>query len=115
MAAPEPTLVPALSSHDGELQITDVRVSFEAKDGEPITAVDGVSLSLPAGGALGLVGESGCGKSTLARVIAGIQALDSGDVELDHASLVRRTRSQRRAIQLVFQDPFSSLNPRRTI
>jgi len=99
----------------GRLEVVDLRVSFKAKGGDPIVAVDGVSLSLPAGGTLGLVGESGCGKSTLARTIVGIQTPDSGRIELDGAVLDRRTRTQRRVIQLVFQDPFSSLNPRRTV
>jgi ABC-type glutathione transport system ATPase component len=98
------------------LGLTDVRVSFQRRGAEPVLAVDGVSLTIPAGGAVGLVGESGCGKSTLARVIAGIQKPDQGEVRLGGRPLPpRRSRSDRRAIQLVFQDPYSSLNPRRTI
>jgi ABC-type glutathione transport system ATPase component len=94
----------------------DVRVTFQRRGNHPIVAVDGVSLSVPAAGAVGLVGESGCGKSTLARVIAGIQKAEAGSVQLDGEALtVRRSRAQRRAVQLVFQDPYSSLNPRRSI
>lgn len=100
----------------GTLEIQDIHVRFHRAGHEPVTAVDGVSLSVPAGGAVGLVGESGCGKSTLAQVIAGIQRPDAGQVRLDGQVLEgRRTRAQHRAIQLVFQDPYSSLNPRRTI
>jgi peptide/nickel transport system ATP-binding protein len=100
----------------GALEVRDVRVSFHRSGHDPVVAVDGVSLSVPAGGAVGLVGESGCGKSTLARVITGIQRPDEGEVSLDGQLLAsRRTREQYRAVQLVFQDPYSSLNPRRTI
>jgi ABC-type glutathione transport system ATPase component len=98
------------------LKADNVRVSFRARDGDAIVALDDVSLTVPAGGSVGLVGESGSGKSTLARVMAGIQPPDSGTVTLDGTVLgARRTRAQHRAVQLVFQDPFSSLNPRRTI
>jgi peptide/nickel transport system ATP-binding protein len=98
------------------LKAQDLRVTFRGRDGERITAVDNVSLTVPAGGSVGLVGESGSGKTTVARVIAGVQVPDSGTVSLDDTILEpRRTRRQHRAVQLVFQDPFSSLNPRRTV
>jgi ABC-type glutathione transport system ATPase component len=100
----------------GALEVNDVRVRFQRAGHDPVVAVDGVSLTVPAAGAVGLVGESGCGKSTLARVITGIQRPDEGEVSLDGELLQpRRTREQYRAVQLVFQDPYSSLNPRRTI
>jgi ABC-type glutathione transport system ATPase component len=99
----------------GALEARDVRVSFSRR-GEAVIAVDGVSLSVPDRGAVGRVGESGSGKSTLARVISGIQQPDAGEVRLDGEPLpARRTRSQYREIQLIFQDPYSSLNPRRSI
>ncbi|MBT1164895.1 ABC transporter ATP-binding protein [Bifidobacterium felsineum] len=81
------------------------------------TAVDHVSLSLPRGGAIGVVGESGAGKSTLARVASGLIAPVEGQVLLDGQPLapIRRTREQRRRIQMVFQNPDSSLNPSHSV
>ncbi len=82
-------------------------------------AVDGVSFQLHPGEALGLVGESGSGKSTIANIIAGLLAPTSGSVTFDGHSIdmvdKHRTPDLRRRIQLVFQDPLSSLNPRRRI
>jgi oligopeptide transport system ATP-binding protein len=80
-------------------------------------AVDGVDLTVRRGEALALVGESGSGKSTLARAIAGIQRADRGQLTLDGKLLParRRSRADQRRIQMVFQDPYSSLNPRLTV
>ena len=81
-----------------------------------VRAVDGVSLAVPAGACVGIVGESGCGKSTLARLILGLHAPSSGDILVDGRALGGMGRRERaRLIQPVFQDPFSSLNPRRRI
>src|SRR5579872_1497921 len=84
-----------------------------------LRAVDRVSLDVPTGGTLGLVGESGCGKSTLARAIVGLAPVVSGSVTIDgidcSSQHVRDSRSFRRRVQMVFQDPYSSLNPRMTI
>jgi peptide/nickel transport system ATP-binding protein len=81
-----------------------------------VVAVDDISLSLPAGRALAIVGESGCGKSTLARILLGLLPPSTGTVRIDGRSLVTMDRRERaRLIQPVFQDPMSSLNPRRRV
>ncbi len=84
--------------------------------GRIVRAVDGVSLRVPAGACFGIVGESGCGKSTLARMMLGLMAPSSGEIRVDGRSLAEMPRRERaRLIQPVFQDPFSSLNPKRRI
>jgi oligopeptide/dipeptide ABC transporter ATP-binding protein len=83
---------------------------------EVLRAVDGVDLEIARGEALGLVGESGCGKSTLGRCIVGLYSPSAGEIRYAGEALsVRRTRAQRRRMQIVFQDPYSSLNPRMTV
>jgi ABC-type glutathione transport system ATPase component len=97
------------------LAVEDVHLSYGSR-GKTIIALDGVSLTLDRGEALGVVGESGSGKSSLARVIVGMTRADSGQVKLDGVALAaRRSQTQRRLIQMVFQDPASALNPRLTI
>lgn len=91
-----------------ELTFQDVSVRYGR-----FTAVDGVTLSVPTGGILGLVGESGSGKSTLARAAVGLVAPASGRILLDGEPV--RARGGQRPLQMVFQDPYSSLNPRMTI
>ncbi len=91
-----------------ELRFENVSVRF----GHRVTAVDGVDLTVPAGSVVGLVGESGSGKSTLARAAVGLVPLSGGRVTLDGAPVPTRGR---RPLQMVFQDPYSSLNPRMTI
>jgi oligopeptide/dipeptide ABC transporter ATP-binding protein len=84
-----------------------------------VHALDDVSLTLAAGETLGIVGESGCGKSTLAKVLVRLEEPTAGTVVLDGVDLTAlhgvELRRQRRRIQMVFQDPFSSLNPRKSV
>jgi len=81
-----------------------------------LKAVDGVDLAVHRGETLGLVGESGCGKSTLSRCAAGLYVPTSGSVRYAGVPLQGTpTRSQRRLVQMVFQDPYSSLNPRMSV
>jgi peptide/nickel transport system ATP-binding protein len=89
-----------------ELRFEDVTVRFGGRRG--LTAVDRVSLTVPDGAVVGLVGESGSGKSTLARAAVGLNPLRSGRILVDGAAPARG----RRPVQLVFQDPYSSLDPR---
>jgi peptide/nickel transport system ATP-binding protein len=81
--------------------------------GPPVTAVDGVSFTLHEGESLGLVGESGCGKSTLSRAILGLDPVEGGDIRIAGRSIMpRMPQDLRPSIQVVFQDPFGSFNPR---
>ena len=102
------------------LEVRDLCQYFKvAGSREPKRAVDGVSLALRRGEILGVVGESGSGKSTIARSIVGLYRPTSGSIlltgeELPPASR-RRSREQKRRVQMVFQNPAAALNPRRTI
>jgi oligopeptide/dipeptide ABC transporter ATP-binding protein len=101
------------------LSLTGVSKSFKLRGGRQLRAVSDVSLEVPAGSTLGLVGESGCGKSTLARCIVGLHPLDGGTIVFDGQDLRtldrRSMRNVRRELVMVFQDPFASLNPRRRV
>jgi oligopeptide/dipeptide ABC transporter ATP-binding protein len=97
------------------LQVRSLNVSFPVGR-RRLVAVEDVSFELAQGESLGLVGESGCGKTTVARCVVGLQRPDAGEVSIDGAVVaLARSRAERRAVQLVFQDPFSSLNPRMSI
>ncbi len=84
-----------------------------------LTAVDRVDLELPEGATVGLVGESGSGKSTLARALSGLVPIAGGEVLVDGAPVPKRhggrAVDRRRRVQMIFQDPFASLNPRMTV
>ena len=111
------------------LKVEDLRVWFPVYRGliprhaADIKAVDGVSFEVRAGETLGVVGESGCGKSTLGKAIMGLVPVTGGriwyqsnDSSVDLAGLSRRQlRPYRREIQMVYQDPYSSLNPRLSV
>ncbi len=98
-----------------ELTFDHVSVRFGSRR-RGITAVDAVNLSIPAGQIVGLVGESGSGKTTLARAAVGLTPVTGGRILLDGEPLSRRaTSAARRPLQMVFQDPASSLDPRMTI
>ncbi|MFM7779976.1 MAG: ATP-binding cassette domain-containing protein, partial [Alphaproteobacteria bacterium] len=103
------------------IEVRGLRREFRASQGlfappRRVVAVDDVSFSVPAGSVLGVVGESGCGKTTLARMILGLLEPSGGEVLVDGKRLEGMDRRARaRLIQPVFQDPFSSLNPRRRV
>lgn len=103
------------------LETDDVTCVFNVSQGfmkgtKPLHAINGVSLKVPKGEVVGLVGESGCGKSTLAAVLLGLQAPTTGDVRYSGESAAGFSRKDvARRIQPIFQDPYSSLNPTKTI
>ena len=101
------------------LELTDVEVVYQRRHRSPVRAVAGASVSVERGQIVGLVGESGCGKSTLARAAVGLVPPSAGTVMFQGrpvTPLGRRSRSAELArLQMVFQDPMSSLNPRRTV
>src|SRR4029077_480285 len=92
---------------------------FPAGIGQSVKAVDGVSFEIIEGETLGLVGESGCGKSTLARLVTQLIPVTSGKVFYGNVELTKlrgeKLRQQRRQLQVIFQDPFASLDPRMTV
>jgi ABC-type glutathione transport system ATPase component len=102
-----------------ELVVDDVSVTYRQAGRNQLRAVDGVSLTLAPGEVLGLVGESGCGKSTLARAVCGLESLSGGSIRFgDEPVTPLKMRSRPvalRRIQMVFQNPYASLNPRRRI
>ena len=102
------------------LEAAGVSKTYHRRGKEPVRAVVAASVAVPRGGAVGVVGESGSGKSTLARMIVGLESADSGDIRIDgrERTAVPRSRRERlahaRSVQMVFQDPYLSLDPRIT-
>ncbi len=121
-AAPDP--VPAKDRN--LLSVTDLRMYFPVTEGllferhiGDVHAVDDVSFDLPRGQTLGLVGESGCGKSTTGRTILRLYKPTAGQIVFDGVDITRLSgealRQTRRRMQMIFQDPYASLNPRMTV
>ncbi|MEP7271446.1 MAG: oligopeptide/dipeptide ABC transporter ATP-binding protein [Acidobacteriota bacterium] len=105
---------------EGELvEIKDLRKYFPISRGQTVRAVDGVSFSINRGETLGIVGESGSGKTTIGRCILRLTEPTSGEVRFEGQDLLGLGRGElrrlRRRMQIIFQDPYSSLNPRMTI
>jgi oligopeptide/dipeptide ABC transporter ATP-binding protein len=104
----------------GLLEIRDLVVEYKLGRGRPpLRAVDGVSLTIAPGETVGLVGESGSGKTTIGRAVLGLAPISQGTITFDGADTTHADQRQRRELssdlQVVFQDPYSSLNPTRTI
>lgn len=101
------------------LKIKNVTKQFNIQDGKKLTALDNVSLELYSGECLGIVGESGCGKSTLANIIANLETLTSGNIIYKNEDISNlsgeKLRQNRRKLQMIFQDPSESFNPRMKI
>ncbi|MEC3883424.1 oligopeptide/dipeptide ABC transporter ATP-binding protein [Halobacillus sp. HZG1] len=101
------------------LEVKDLKKHFKMGKGKSLKAVDGVSFDLYKGETLGLVGESGCGKSTTGRTIMNLYEKTSGEVLFEGKSVHDRTPKEqfhlKRQMQMIFQDPYASLNPRSTV
>lgn len=114
-----------MSDKKAILEAVDLRTWFPIKQGifsrtvGNVRAVDGVDITVNAGETLGLVGESGCGKTTFARTVMGLDPAKSGSIMFQGNDLLKmshgETRKTRQNLQMIFQDPFSSLNPRMSV
>ncbi len=126
MTAPAPAAARPGTQDDVLVRLSGVVKHFPIKNGVilqrevgRVHAVDGVDLEIRRGETLGLVGESGCGKSTLARLLLGLYPVTEGTITFEGQDISRLKRAQmqpfRREIQMIFQDPYGSLNPRRRV
>lgn len=99
------------------LAVKGLGKTFRLSGGQDLVAVDNVSFALAAGESLGIVGESGSGKTTTARIVAGLEGATTGEIWFDGRKVTGRPkqRAAAREIQMVFQDPFGSLDPRQRI
>jgi peptide/nickel transport system ATP-binding protein len=121
----KPRLRDAGTAPDVLLRVADLEKTYRVSSGffggkvREVHAAKAISLELKRGNSLALVGESGSGKTTLARCIVGLESADSGLIELDGARISGRSRAEmrpyRKHIQMVFQDPYASLNPRQRV
>jgi len=114
---PPPSVVARIENLKVHFPIRKGFLSFKPK--QTLKAVDGISLTIPQGEILGLVGESGCGKSTLGRAIMRLIKVTDGKVEINGKDFLslneKQLRRARPAIQMIFQDPYASLDPRMTV
>ncbi|MBO0720155.1 MAG: ABC transporter ATP-binding protein [Blastocatellia bacterium] len=101
------------------IEITDLKKYFPASHNQMVRAVDGVTFTIGRGETMGLVGESGCGKTTVGRCILRLIEPSGGEIRFDGRDLVNLGRAElralRRRMQIIFQDPYSSLNPRLSV
>ena len=114
-----------MSTVENAIEVQDLHVTFaghvgllaglRGKKGFEARAVDGITFELRRGEVLALAGESGCGKTTTARAIMGLQLPNAGQIVFEGKPIGRKLQSYRRRVQMVFQDPTGSLNPRQTI
>jgi oligopeptide transport system ATP-binding protein len=109
----------SLATQEPLLRVVDVVKHFRAGVAGTVKAVDGVSFDVRPGETVGLVGESGCGKSTLGRLVTQLLPATSGQVIFDGVDLTKlggeKLRQQRKQLQMIFQDPYASLDPRMTV
>ena len=107
-----------MADKDIILEVRDLKKYFKSPTGT-LHAVDGVNFSIRRGETLGLVGESGCGKSTIGRLILGLHQSTSGEILFNGQDICKMNKKQlhdlRKDLQIIFQDPFSSLDPRQTV
>lgn len=110
----------ALNQNENALiKVRDLKKHFNVGKGQVLKAVDGVTLNIKKGETLGLVGESGCGKTTCGRTIMGLYDATDGEVIFDGINVHKLSRKEKknftRKAQIIFQDPYASLNPRMTV
>lgn len=104
---------------DNLIKTLDLKRYFNVGGGRQLHAVDGINIEISRGKTLGVVGESGCGKSTLGRVMMGLLPATSGQILFEDKDIVscskREFQKVRREVQMIFQDPYSSLDPRLSV